>query len=887
MALRAILKTETSYSNTELNAGLCLLLETQGENGGWAYTRGITDAPIMGTIGGILPSTQNIIAVASIAAQQDYSSTPCTTGNYDPIAVLNKGVNFLANYFRHTDGGFGANGQSNALETAMVLEAYIPLIPDEVIIQEAIDYLINQQQADGSWNNDPVQTAYVLKVMTPPTLPLIDTDNDGLPDGVEGYLGTDPTVADARQLLSSNGAHLLTATPLLIQVDKHQYFSQQIATTGGTSPYNWQLLAGTLPTGLTLNAQTGEITGVPTSAGHYVAQIKVNDARQTTSVRINITILDSSYASQDYDNDGMSDLFEAQNGFNPADAKDSQQDADNDGLRNGDEARLGSKVWNADSDGDGMKDGFEYKYGFPFINPATDGTNNGIACSNGLSNYNNGTGLGNDKDCDGLTNKQEHDLGTNPLLSDTDGDGVNDGDEVTQGRNPTVNEGAVVLLLQTLLLQPDADNDGIPDYRDTDDDNDGMPDTWEEQYGLDSKNSADADSDADSDGVSNLIEYQLGLDPSQADTDNDGLSDGDEVNVYLTDPNVSDSDNDGLNDGDEVNLYKTDVNNPDTDGDNETDGSEVSVGRNPTVNEAAVVQLLQSLLLQPDNDSDGIPDYRDTDDDNDGMPDTWETQYGFDPKDAMDAINDADGDTLTNLQEYQAGTNPTSQDSDSDGMTDDWEMFYGFNPIDAADQSSDFDADGLTNYDEFLASTNPILSDTDNDGLSDGDEINIYATDPKNIDFDLDGLTDGDEVNNYKTDLKNPDTDGDNVNDGQEVSLGRNPSVNEGAVVQLLQQLLLRTDTDGDGIPDYRDTDDDNDGMLDVWENQYGLDPKNSSDATTDNDSDTLTNLKEYQNNTDPINPDTDGDGISDGDEVLIYFTDPLALLGRVRLFDV
>ena len=91
----------------------------------------------------------------------------------------------------------------------------------------------------------------------------------------------------------------------------------------------------------------------------------------------------------------------------------------------------------------------------------------------------------------------------------------------------------------------------------------------------------------------------------------------------------------------------------DTDDDNDgwSDVDELACG----------ASTLNAQSVPTDNDGDTVCDAMDTDDDNDGMPDTWESRYGLDPLNTQnsDAGNDADGDGISNLNEYLNGTDPT------------------------------------------------------------------------------------------------------------------------------------------------------------------------------------------------------------------------------------
>ena len=94
---------------------------------------------------------------------------------------------------------------------------------------------------------------------------------------------------------------------------------------------------------------------------------------------------------------------------------------------------------------------------------------------------------------------------------------------------------------------------------DPDSDGDGLEDLWETvQFG---NLEQTAEGDADEDGLTNLEEFTRGTQPTQADSDRDGLDDGAEVTTHMTDPLDIDSDDDGVSDGAEL-ATGTDPNDP-------------------------------------------------------------------------------------------------------------------------------------------------------------------------------------------------------------------------------------------------------------------------------------------------------------------------------------
>jgi hypothetical protein len=62
-------------------------------------------------------------------------------------------------------------------------------------------------------------------------------------------------------------------------------YSVTLSASGGTAPYTWKVVSGSLPAGLSLSATKGTISGVPTKAGTYTFTVEVTDHSKLTATR--------------------------------------------------------------------------------------------------------------------------------------------------------------------------------------------------------------------------------------------------------------------------------------------------------------------------------------------------------------------------------------------------------------------------------------------------------------------------------------------------------------------------------------------------------------------------------------------------------------------------
>jgi len=169
-------------------------------------------------------------------------------------------------------------------------------------------------------------------------------------------------------------------------------------------------------------------------------------------------------------------------------------------------------------------------------------------------------------------------------------------------------------------------------------------------------------------------------------------------------------------------------------------------------------------------------------------------------------------------------------DNDEDGLPDSYEVSIPGLKVD----SNDSDGDGLSDQFEMKTSkTDPILPDTDGDGLDDWLEYEVLRTNPLQVDSDYDGLTDYEEVTTIGTDPNSRDTDGDQLDDYYEVNTAWNITgitrsvafVTIGGEEYIDHTDPLNPDTDGDGLLD---------GQEGEFGAYYGPELYNSSDPSWD-----------------------------------------------------
>ena len=732
---------------------------------------------------------------------------------------------------------------------------------------------------------------------------VVDTDGDGLSDALEAFLGSDPRdrdtdddgIADGEESNFSADSDGDGAINVLDpDSDNDGIFdgteagvTDPIPASGaiaGTDVGNHNFVADADP-----STRTSPLDADTDNGGVSDGNEDVNHNGKVDTGETNPNVKTDDVPATDTDGDGLPDAVETAIGSNPND-----RDTDDDGVADGAEANYSAdddgdgtiNVLDPDSDNDGIFDGTETGVTTPVGTPA-DGTDpaKGFFVPDAdpttkTSMVNPDTDRGGVRDgAEDVNHNGQVDAGeTNPnnraddVLVDTDGDGLADAEELALGSDPndrdTDDDGVVDG--EEPNFAADSDGDGLINVLDPDSDNDGLYDGTEMGVtvptpavgaigGTDlTKNHYIADADP-----------LTATNPLDADTDNGGVSDGSE-----------DANHNGAQDGSETDptagrgADDTAAVNVDTDGDGLSDVEEKFIGTNPNDIDSDDDGIADGdeANYADDSDGDGLINGLDPDSDNDGLYDGTEAgvtapigtpSNGTDPSKGH-FIADADPTTRTNPLDPDTddgGINDGTEDTNHNGKVDGAET----NPVkgqgadDTGVNNVDTDGDGLSDAEEQLLGSNPNDIDTDDDGVVDGEEPN-YADD-----------TDGDGLIN----VLDPDADNDGIFDGTELGItmpagtpsnGTDPS--KGHFIPdadpTTTTSAVNPDTDRGGVRDGAE-DVNHNGRVDTGE----LDPNNRADDVNvvDMDGDGLSDAQEVVLGSNPNDPDTDDDGVPDGQE--------------------
>jgi hypothetical protein len=430
----------------------------------------------------------------------------------------------------------------------------------------------------------------------------------------------------------------------------------------------------------------------------------------------------------DTDGDSLPDGLEIALELDPT-----NPDTDNDLILDGDEYFIyNTNPHFPDTDFDGVKDYWELF--FSHTNPhSADSDGDGIKDFQEIYVY--GTDpMDDDSDNDDLTDRDElFEFNTDPTNPDSDSDGLRDGPEIFEYETDPNNIDSDF----DSILSPNENGDPTflwtdydelqygTDPKSIDTDGDNLLDSWELYLATgDIPNFLNIpldplDNDTDDDGLTDGRELVVGevdilvypfigyetihpliTSPVDPDSDDDGLGDKYEVDNNLR-PDLVDSDNDTLSDWDEIYTHGTDPRKNDTDGDGIIDSNETTQ-TSETAGTGSYNPKYHTSALDPDSDADGWPD---------GLE-----------------LTATDGDSRYD---------PYDPDSNNNGILDGYERDYDNDLISDGDEYYTYNSYGDDGG--FLDYRNP---DSDFDGIMDGDEILVYGTQPFNGDTDYDGYSD-------------------------------------------------------------------------------------------------------------------------------------------------
>lgn len=235
LAIMALMDAQsTAYSNYDIASATCQFLPAQlpSPNFLWPYSisKG-TIVPPGQRSGAIVPTVYAVQALKRIISTPGrFTAVTCGGTAYTFTTIINNAVNGLL-LKRKSDNGFGDGTASTIQETALVYRVLTALRPTDSATPLALDYLISQQAANGSWGGDVFFTALVLASLPAPT-PLVDTDRDGIPDGVETILGKNPNLADSR-FLATGSSRIITAQLLQRGSELNDSLSAKTAVPAG------------------------------------------------------------------------------------------------------------------------------------------------------------------------------------------------------------------------------------------------------------------------------------------------------------------------------------------------------------------------------------------------------------------------------------------------------------------------------------------------------------------------------------------------------------------------------------------------------------------------------------------------------------------------------